>query len=91
MVLQRFVSAQAGTYVQALRELRAGRKTSHWMWWILPQVAGLGQSPTSQSCALASTGEAGAYLAHDVLGPRLHVLSGYYEGEQDEHTVRLLG
>lgn len=83
MDLERIVSAQAGTYDQALGELRAGRKTSHWMWWIFPQVAGLGQSPTSQSYALASADPDDPLFTD--------VLSRYYDGEQDEHTVRLLG
>jgi uncharacterized protein (DUF1810 family) len=71
MDLQRFVDAQAGTYDQALAELRAGRKTSHWMWWVFPQVAGLGMSGTSRAYAVADLAEARAYLQHDVLGPRL--------------------
>jgi uncharacterized protein (DUF1810 family) len=70
--LQRFVDAQAGgTYERALGELRAGRKTSHWMWFVLPQVAGLGRSSTAQHYALSGLDEARAYLAHPVLGPRL--------------------
>jgi uncharacterized protein (DUF1810 family) len=71
MDLERFVAAQEDTYDRALRELRAGRKTSHWMWWVFPQVAGLGQSPTSRQYAVADLAEARAYLRHDVLGPRL--------------------
>jgi uncharacterized protein (DUF1810 family) len=71
MDLERFVDAQAGTYDQALAELRAGRKTSHWMWWVFPQVAGLGMSGTSRAYAVADLAEARAYLRHDVLGPRL--------------------
>lgn len=71
MDLDRFVDAQAGTYDRALAELRAGRKTGHWMWWIFPQVAGLGMSPTSRAYAVADLAEARAYLRHDVLGPRL--------------------
>ena len=71
MDLERFVLAQAETYDDALAELRAGRKTSHWMWWVFPQVAGLGQTPTSRSYAIADLAEARAYAAHDVLGPRL--------------------
>ena len=71
MDLERFVSAQSGTYDTALAELRAGLKTSHWMWWVFPQVAGLGRSSTSQHYAIADLAEARAYLAHDVLGPRL--------------------
>ncbi len=69
--LSRFVDAQAGTYSQALAELRAGRKTGHWMWFVLPQVAGLGRSPTAQHYAISGLDEARAYLAHPVLGPRL--------------------
>src|SRR5215469_11426304 len=71
--LQRFVAAQdAGrTYDHAAAELRAGRKTSHWMWFIFPQIAGLGYSPASRMYAITSLEEARAYLAHPVLGARL--------------------
>lgn len=71
--LARFVDAQDahGTYDQALAELRNGRKTGHWMWFVFPQVAGLGSSPTSVRYAIGSLEEARAYLAHRVLGPRL--------------------
>lgn len=69
--LARFVQAQDGPYADALDELRAGRKASHWMWFVFPQVAGLGSSPTSQRYAIASLDEARAYLLHPVLGPRL--------------------
>ncbi len=71
--LQRFVAAQdaGGTYQRAAAELRAGRKTSHWMWFIFPQIAGLGYSPTARTYAITSLAEARAYLAHPVLGPRL--------------------
>jgi uncharacterized protein (DUF1810 family) len=71
--LQRFVAAQdAGrTYDHAAAELRAGRKTSHWMWFIFPQIAGLGYSPASQTYAITTLDEARAYLAHPVLGARL--------------------
>jgi uncharacterized protein (DUF1810 family) len=71
--LQRFVAAQdaGGTYRQALTELRQGSKRSHWMWFVFPQVAGLGQSPTSRKYAIATLAEAVAYLQHPVLGPRL--------------------
>jgi uncharacterized protein (DUF1810 family) len=71
MSLERFVTAQDGIYDQALSELRAGRKTSHWMWFVFPQIAGLGRSPTAQHYAIADLAEARAYLAHPVLGPRL--------------------
>ena len=69
--LQRFVDEQDGTYEQALAEIRAGEKQSHWIWFVFPQVAGLGSSPTSQRFAIRSLGEAQAYLAHPVLGLRL--------------------
>lgn len=71
--LQRFVDAQDGgrTYETARSELRAGRKRSHWMWFVFPQLTGLGRSPTSQRYAIASLQEAEAYLSHPVLGPRL--------------------
>jgi uncharacterized protein (DUF1810 family) len=71
--LRRFVEAQdaAGTYQAALAELRRGRKTSHWMWFVFPQVAGLGSSPTAREYAISGLDEARAYLAHPVLGPRL--------------------
>jgi uncharacterized protein (DUF1810 family) len=71
--LQRFVDAQddGDTYQAALRELRDGRKRSHWMWFIFPQIAGLGQSPTSRRYAISSLDEARAYVEHPVLGPRL--------------------
>jgi uncharacterized protein (DUF1810 family) len=71
--LQRFVDAQdyAQTYQTALDELRSGRKRSHWMWFVFPQVEGLGQSATSRKYAISSLAEARAYVAHPVLGPRL--------------------
>ena len=71
--LQRFATAQdeAGTYVRALAELRRGRKSGHWMWFVFPQLTGLGTSPTSRRYAIASLEQARVYLAHPVLGPRL--------------------
>jgi uncharacterized protein (DUF1810 family) len=69
--LQRFVEAQEPIYGQVLAELRAGRKRSHWIWFIFPQIAGLGHSSTAQDYAIRSLREAGAYLQHPVLGPRL--------------------
>ena len=71
--LERFAAAQdaGGTYQQAVAELRRGRKTSHWMWFVFPQIAGLGYSATSRMFAISSLEEARAYLAHPVLGPRL--------------------
>jgi uncharacterized protein (DUF1810 family) len=71
--LERFVAAQdaGGTYDAALAELRRGRKRTHWMWFVLPQVAGLGRSPTARAYALSGLDEARAYLEHPALGPRL--------------------
>jgi uncharacterized protein (DUF1810 family) len=71
--LQRFVDAQdaGGTYERALAELRAGAKRSHWMWFVFPQIAGLGFSETSRRYAIAGLAEARAYVDHPVLGPRL--------------------
>jgi uncharacterized protein (DUF1810 family) len=69
--LERFVRAQDGIFDQALAEISSGRKRSHWMWFVFPQFAGLGMSATSQHFAIRSVGEARAYLAHPVLGPRL--------------------
>jgi uncharacterized protein (DUF1810 family) len=69
--LERFVDAQQGVYDGALAELRAGRKRSHWMWFIFPQIAGLGQSAMSRRYAIASSDEAAAYLAHPLLESRL--------------------
>jgi uncharacterized protein (DUF1810 family) len=71
MDLERFVTAQAETFDQALAELRSGRKRSHWMWFVFPQVAGLGHSPAARLYALAGLEEAAAFAAHPVLGPRL--------------------
>jgi uncharacterized protein (DUF1810 family) len=69
--LSRFVEAQAGVYDGVLAELRRGHKTGHWMWFVFPQIAGLGRSPTARFYAIADLAEARAYLAHPVLGPRL--------------------
>jgi uncharacterized protein (DUF1810 family) len=71
--LERFAHAQdeAGVYETAIRELRAGAKRSHWMWFVFPQIAGLGRSPTSRLYAIRTLAEASAYLEHPVLGPRL--------------------
>ena len=69
--LQRFMDAQAPVFEQACAELRQGRKTGHWMWFIFPQVEGLGHSATARRFAIASRAEAEAYLNHPLLGPRL--------------------
>lgn len=69
--LQRFVDAQEPVFEQVLSELRAGRKSSHWMWFIFPQIEGLGYSETARRFAISSREEAEAYLKHPILGPRL--------------------
>ena len=69
--LNRFVRAQEGDYDRALAEIASGRKRTHWMWYIFPQLAGLASSPTSQRFAIRSVEEARAYLEHPILGPRL--------------------
>ena len=69
--LSRFVAAQNGVYERAVAELRRGRKTGHWMWFVFPQITGLGHSATAQRYAIASLDEARAYLEHPLLGPRL--------------------
>jgi uncharacterized protein (DUF1810 family) len=69
--LQRFLDAQRESYLQAQLELRAGRKDSHWMWYIFPQIKGLGASSMAQKYAISSLDEAKAYLAHSLLGRRL--------------------
>jgi uncharacterized protein (DUF1810 family) len=69
--LQRFVDAQDPLYAEVCEQLRAGRKRSHWMWFIFPQLTGLGRSAMANAYSIASREEAGHYLAHPVLGPRL--------------------
>jgi len=69
--LSRFVEAQSSTYPSALAELRAGQKRTHWMWFIFPQVTGLGSSPMAKRYAIRSRAEAETYLDHPILGPRL--------------------
>ena len=91
--LERFVAAQdAGqTYQQAVTELRQGRKTSHWMWFVFPQIAGLGSSPASRKYAISSLAEARAYLAHPVLGPRLEECAVIVCGIQGRSAEQILG
>ncbi len=74
--LERFVRAQATVWDDVLAELRLGRKTSHWMWFVFPQIAGLGRSETARHYAIGSLDEARAYLAHPDLGPRLRECAG---------------
>jgi uncharacterized protein (DUF1810 family) len=89
--LERFVDAQAPVYEQARRELRAGRKESHWMWFIFPQIAGLGQSSMSIRFAIASLDEARAYLAHPVLGPRLRECAEIVAGVEGRTAREIFG
>ena len=90
--LERFVRAQdGGVYEQALRELRAGAKRGHWMWFVFPQVAGLGRSSTAQHYALSGLEEARAYLAHPVLGPRLVECAQALLELSGRDPVRVLG
>lgn len=91
--LGRFVDAQdaGGTYDAALAELRAGRKRTHWMWFVFPQVAGLGHSPVAQRYAISGLAEAQAYLAHPVLGPRLVECARALTGLRASDPVEVLG
>lgn len=89
--LQRFVDAQHGTYAQALAELRAGRKHFHWIWYVFPQIAGLGMSAMSVRYAISSPDEARAYLAHDVLGPRLRECVSTLNALPTRDAVDVLG
>ena len=85
--LDRFVAAQENVYADALRELRRGRKTSHWMWFVFPQIAGLGHSATARYYAIGDIGEARAYLAHPLLGPRLRQCTALVNAVRD-HSIR---
>jgi uncharacterized protein (DUF1810 family) len=91
--LERFVLAQeAGrTYQRALEELRNGAKQSHWMWFVFPQVAGLGQSPTSRKYAITSLAEAQAYLRHPLLGQRLVESANAVAAHTGLSAVRIFG
>jgi uncharacterized protein (DUF1810 family) len=89
--LQRFVEAQAGVYEQACAELRAGRKRSHWMWFVFPQIRGLGSSPMAVKYAISGREEARAYLEHDVLGPRLRECTGIVVALQGKTVEEIFG
>ena len=91
--LQRFVAAQdtGGIYDHATAELRSGRKTSHWMWFIFPQIAGLGRSQMAQAYAITSLAEARAYLAHPVLGPRLTECAAILTGLSGRTAAQIFG
>ena len=89
--LQRFLDAQATDYAPALAELTAGRKRSHWMWYIFPQIRGLGFSSISQHYALNDLAEATAYLAHPVLGKRLVEISAVLLGLPSRNATQVFG
>lgn len=89
--LQRFRDAQDGVYEGALAELRAGRKTGHWMWFVFPQLAGLGRSETAQHYAIASLDEARDYLADPVLGARLRECASALMAVQGRSAEEILG
>jgi uncharacterized protein (DUF1810 family) len=89
--LERFVEAQAPVYKEVVAELKAGRKTGHWMWFIFPQIAGLGTSDKAQKFAIASADEAAAYLAHPVLGARLRECSALVVAIDDKEIGDIFG
>ena len=89
--LDRFVRAQADSYDTALAELRAGTKRSHWMWYIFPQIAGLGHSPTARRYAIRDLGEAREYLAHPLLGPRYLACVAALLAHRDRGAVAIMG
>jgi uncharacterized protein (DUF1810 family) len=89
--LDRFVEAQAPVYDRALAELRRGRKQSHWMWYVFPQLSGLGSSPMAQTYAIGSAQEAGAYLAHPLLGSRLHECTEAVLAHRDASAEQIFG
>jgi len=89
--LDRFVTAQADSYAAALAEIRRGAKRSHWMWYVFPQVAGLGHSAMAQHYAIRSLDEARAYLAHSLLGPRLHECVAALEALSGTTAERVFG
>lgn len=89
--LQRFVDAQASTYEQARSELAAGQKRSHWMWFIFPQIRGLGSSSMAQRFAISGAAEASAYLAHPVLGARLRACTDLVNAVEGRSIEQIFG
>ncbi len=89
--LQRFVDAQAGIYTQARAELAQGHKRSHWMWFIFPQIAGLGSSSMARRFAISGRDEAVAYLAHPVLGPRLRECTALVNAVENRSLDQIFG
>ena len=89
--LERFVRAQDTVYAQVMAELRAGRKRSHWIWFIFPQIKGLGTSAMAERFAISGSEEAAAYLAHPLLGPRLHECTKLVIAAPDGSIESILG
>jgi uncharacterized protein (DUF1810 family) len=89
--LNRFVQAQEGDYQRALSEIRAGRKRSHWMWYVFPQIDGLGFSATTRRYSIKSLAEAVAYLSHSVLGPRLTEIAEAALGIEGRSAYEVFG
>lgn len=89
--LQRFVDAQAPVYRSVVAELRGGRKRSHWMWFVFPQLLGLGSSPMAVRYGISSLDEARAYLEHDLLGPRLHECTSLVNQVQGRSIGQIFG
>jgi uncharacterized protein (DUF1810 family) len=89
--LQRFVDAQDPVYSRVSAELKSGRKQSHWMWFIFPQIAGLGHSPMAQRYAISSVAEAKAYLDHPILGPRLRECTRLVLAVEGRSAYEILG
>lgn len=89
--LERFVEAQEPVIERVLGELRAGRKASHWMWFVFPQIQGLGHSPTAQRFAISSRAEAEAYLRHEVLGPRLRECTRLVNAVEGRRVEEIFG
>ena len=89
--LKRFVEAQDGVYEQACAELRAGRKRSHWMWFVFPQIRGLGSSPTAVRFAISGMEEARAYLEHPMLGSRLRECTGIVVDVEGRSVEQIFG
>ncbi|TAL53168.1 DUF1810 domain-containing protein [Pandoraea sp.] len=89
--LQRFVEAQDPVYARVCDELRAGRKRSHWMWFVFPQMQGLGQSPMAQRYAIGSLAEAHAYLEHPVLGERLRACTQLVNSIEGRPVTQIFG
>ena len=89
--LQRFVEAQTGVIAQVLSELRAGQKRTHWMWFIFPQIAGLGHSEMAQHFAISGREEALAYLQHPALGPRLRECTELVNAVEDRNVDEIFG